>query len=67
MKANRALTEEEVARIVDFAKQMGGIEYSQARMKNIAFEAKESLLSFPDNVCRTSLMQLVDYFIDRNG
>ncbi|MBP5344654.1 MAG: polyprenyl synthetase family protein [Bacteroidales bacterium] len=67
LKANRALTEDEIARIVDFAKQMGGIEYAQARMKNIAFEAKELLSTFPDNACRGSLMQLVDYFIDRNG
>ena len=63
---NRELTEAEVAALVDYAKQMGGIEYAQARMKNIAFEAKQLLLSCPANDCREALMHLVDFFIDRN-
>ena len=64
---SRPLTEAEVAQLVDFAKQMGGIEYAQARMKNIAFEAKQLLLSFPENACRDTLAYLVDFFISRNG
>lgn len=64
---NNYLSEEEVASLVDYAKQMGGIEYAQARMKNIAFEVKQSLQSFPANDCREALMLLVDFFIDRNN
>lgn len=63
----RDLNEKEVACLVDYAKQMGGIEYALARMKNIAFEAKQLLLTFPENDCRSSLMQLVDFFIDRES
>lgn len=62
----RDLTKEEVSTLVDYAKQMGGIEYAQARMKNIAFEAKQMLLTLPENDCRASFMSLVDFFIDRN-
>lgn len=63
---NRDLTEEEISTLIDFAKQMGGIEYAQARMKNIAFEAKQLLLDFPAGPCLDALMGLVDYFIERN-
>ncbi len=64
---NRDLSEAEVSMLVEYAKQMGGIEYAQARMKNIAFEAKQLLLSFPENDCRTALEHLVDFFIDRKN
>lgn len=60
------LTGEEVATLVDFTKQMGGIEYAQARMKKIAFDAKQILSTFPENDCRKTLMELIDYFIERN-
>jgi len=63
---NNELNEEQVSILVDFAKQMGGIEYAQAKMKNIAYETKQMLSSFPDNECRTTLMSLIDYFIERN-
>lgn len=64
--AGRDLSETEVSDLVDFAKQMGGIEYALARMKNIAFEAKQMLQTFPDNDSRGALTRLVDYFIDRD-
>ncbi|MBO7379036.1 MAG: polyprenyl synthetase family protein [Bacteroidales bacterium] len=64
--SNREMTETEVSQLVDFAKQMGGIEYAQARMKNIAFEAKQLLNSFPTTDCLKAFVQIVDYFIDRN-
>ncbi|MCR5394227.1 MAG: polyprenyl synthetase family protein [Bacteroidales bacterium] len=64
---NRDLSAEEVETLVNYAKQMGGIEYAQARMKNIAFEAKQMLQNFPSNDSRAALMNLVDFFIDRNG
>lgn len=64
---NRDLSETEISMLVEFAKQMGGIEYAQARMKNIAFEAKQLLLSFPENDCRAALERLVDFFIERKS
>lgn len=67
ISANRNLSNVEIERLIDFAKQMGGIEYAQARMKNIAFEAKQLLQTFPENESRSSLMSLVDYFVERKG
>ena len=64
--SNREMTETEVSQLVDFAKQMGGIEYAQARMKNIAFEAKQLLNSFPTTDCLKAFVQIVDYFIERS-
>lgn len=63
---NDELDESQAAILVDFAKQMGGIEYAQAKMKKIAFETKQLLSTFPENECRTTLMGLIDYFIERN-
>jgi len=63
---NSVLGKEEVEALVDFTKQMGGIEYAQARMKKIAFDTKQILSSFPENDSRKTLMSLIDYFIERN-
>lgn len=60
------LSDEEVSMLVEFAKAMGGIEYAQARMKEMAFEAKKQLSSFPSNPSREALMHLIDYIISRN-
>ncbi len=67
LEKNVSLSEEEVSMLVEFAKAMGGIEYAQARMKKMAYEAKRLLSSFPDNDSRTALMNLIDYFVCRNG
>ena len=65
--ANDTLSECNILALTDFAKQMGGIEYAQARMKNFAFEAKQLLSTCPENDCRAAMMLLVDYFMGRNG
>lgn len=65
LEQNRTLTPEQVAAMVEFARQMGGIEYAQAKMKNIAFEAKKMLRTFPDNEARQTLCNVIDYFISR--
>ena len=67
LMVNRDLSKEEVETLVAFAKQVGGIEYAQARMKNIAFEAKQLLQTWPKNECRDAMMTLIDFFIDRKG
>lgn len=65
--SDRTLTEEEILRLIGFAKQMGGIEYATSTMRKIAFEAKQILSAYPENESRDALMQLMDFFIDRNG
>lgn len=63
---NNILDKEQVTTLVDFAKQMGGIEYAQAKMKKIAFDTKQILSTFPDSDSQKALVELVDYFIERN-
>lgn len=59
------LSEEQVSRLIEFAKATGGIEYAQAKMKNIGFKAKKLLLQFEESESRNSLIKLIDYFIER--
>lgn len=63
---NNQLSDEQAATLVDFAKEMGGIEYAKAKMKHIAFEAKQLLSEFDENESRDAMMKLIDYFIERN-
>ena len=66
LEREEGLSEEDVTTLVEFAAAMGGIEYAQAKMKKMAYEAKKMLSSFPENPAREALMNLVDYFIVRN-
>lgn len=66
LEKDAELSKEEVSVLIDFAKAMGGIEYAQAKMKELAYEAKKRLEEFPENASRTAMMALIDYFIDRN-
>lgn len=63
---NRELAPEQVERLVEYAKAVGGIEYAQAKMKNLAFEAKKLLDLYPKTPARDALKALIDYFIARN-
>ena len=59
------LTKEEVDLLVAYAKENGGIEYAQATMRRLAFEAKDMLNAFPDSPVRQAFHALVDYIIER--
>ena len=62
---SRELDSEQVEELVEFAKAVGGIEYAQAKMKNLAFEAKKLLEMYPDSPSREAIKSLIDYFITR--
>lgn len=66
IEKNGELSEQDIATLVEFAKAMGGIEYALARMKEMAFEAKKQLATFPEKPSRKTLMSLIDYLISRN-
>lgn len=63
---NAELTEEQAQELVTFAKDMGGIEYAQAQMKKISFEAKQILTTFAESESRQTMMKVIDYFIERS-
>ncbi len=66
LEENETLSAPQIAQLVDFAVASGGIEYAQATMKSMAFEAKSMLAAFPDSPVRRALMDLVDYFMARS-
>lgn len=62
---NNQLSSDQIALLVDYAKAVGGIEYAQAKMKNIGFKAKKILLTFEKSESRDSMIKLIDFFIER--
>ena len=66
IEGEREPNAEQVSRLVEFAKAVGGVEYAQAKMKNIAFDAKKLLDMYPHSPARDALKSLIDYFIERN-
>jgi octaprenyl-diphosphate synthase len=54
-----------VDELIDFVKQTGGIEYAKEVMYRYYNEAKEILLNFPDSTYRQSLLELVEFTIER--
>lgn len=55
-----------VAKVIDFVKQSGGIEYATSVMEDYYREAKELLCTFPESSHKTALMQLVQFTIERS-
>jgi len=44
---------------------MGGISYARKAMLSLADEARDVALTFPPSEARNSLMQLIDFVVDR--
>lgn len=65
IESERELNTEQVAMLVEFAKAVGGVEYAQAKMKNLAFDAKKLLDTYPASPAREALKSLISYFIER--
>ncbi len=61
-----ALTDTEVARFVDFARRMGGLDYTSRRMEEIATHVRTEVAAFSDSTARAALLRLVDYFMLRS-
>ncbi|PIQ20769.1 MAG: polyprenyl synthetase [Cytophagales bacterium CG18_big_fil_WC_8_21_14_2_50_42_9] len=56
---------EVVAKVIDFVKKSGGLEYAIQQMNQYADEALQILRSFQPSPSRTSLEQLIAYTIER--
>ncbi len=54
-----------VAKVIEMVREKGGIEYTNARMKEYQQRALAMLESHPDNEARRSLTDLVNFVIDR--
>ncbi|MDE6191984.1 MAG: polyprenyl synthetase family protein [Muribaculum sp.] len=60
-----SLSTEEIAGLIDFAKEAGGIDYAYRRMEEYRAEAVEVISGFPDSEMRRTFINLFDYVIAR--
>ena len=55
----------EIEALIAFAKQNGGIEYSERKMQELRSQAYAAIASFKNEAVRKSLEQYIDFVIDR--
>jgi octaprenyl-diphosphate synthase len=56
-----------VREVIDFVKKSGGIQYATTAMNKFHQDALALLVNFPESTYKRSLIQLVQYTIDRNN
>lgn len=61
------LSSEDIAALISYAKEAGGIDYAYAYMKKLRDEAAEILAAFPESTTRSSFMRILDYVIARSN
>jgi len=64
---NESKNPRKVKEVISFVKKSGGIEYAQRAMKKFHEDALLLLEDFPDSPYKRSLIQLVQFTIDRNS
>jgi octaprenyl-diphosphate synthase len=62
----QSLSEEEISILVDYAKEMKGIEYAEGVMQKLRDEAADALSIFPESDIKDTLLKILDYIISRN-
>ncbi|TDS15738.1 polyprenyl synthetase family protein [Sphingobacterium paludis] len=63
---NHSEQKEKVAEVIAFVRSSGGMDYATQKMLQYQAEAFEILATFPDNIYRTALEQLVRFTTERN-
>lgn len=64
---NNSEDPKKVKRVIDFVKQSGGIDYANQKMKEYFDQAMRILESLPASDYKTSLVDLVQFTIDRKN
>jgi octaprenyl-diphosphate synthase len=59
-------TDEEISRIVELVREMGGVEYAKSKAKEFAGTAEEALGGLPEGPALRSLRDSITYVVDRN-
>ncbi len=62
----QSLTDEEISTLIEYAKEMGGIEYAESVMLKLKDEAEQALSIFPNSNIKDVLIELLNYIISRN-
>lgn len=65
MLRKRDFSPENIATLIGFAKEHGGVEYAMSRMVYYKEKATNIICSLPHNEARDSLLLLADYVIER--
>ena len=60
------LTTEEIATLINYAKNNGGIEYAYEKMTELRNQAVEIIKQLPDNEAREAFIAILDYIIARD-
>lgn len=63
---NGEATADEIARLIEFTKQHGGIEYAVRAMYDFKEKALSLLSTLPDSDVKTALATYLDYVVDRH-
>lgn len=63
---NGTASADEIARLIEFAKQQGGIEYAVQTMFAYKEKALSLLASLPDSDVKAGLAAYLDYVVDRD-
>ena len=67
MLASAELTDEQIAALVEFAREAGGIEYSYSQMERMHTRASQILCeAYPDSPARKALLDLFTFIIKRD-
>lgn len=59
-------SEDEILKLLDYARSNGGIEYADIFMENMYNQAKELMLIYPESETKKNLLALFRYVIERN-
>jgi len=57
---------ENIEKVIDFVKANGGLEYAKEKARQIGDKAKAELAIFSDSSAKESLINLVDFVLERN-
>lgn len=60
------LSQEEIARLIEFAKARGGIDYAFDKMRALQRQAEEIIAPYPDSEWKESFREIFDYIISRD-
>lgn len=60
------LSDKEIATVIEFAKEYGGIDYAYSRMREMQKEADLLLAAYPDSEWKQSFRDLFEYIIARD-
>lgn len=61
------LDKEDINKLIEFAKEAGGIEYARERMKKLADEANKALEFYPESQAKEDLKQILEFVIERES